>query len=69
MPENMTFKGYSAHIGHDDYDGILTGRVAGISDVAGFHADTIEGLRAAFEEAVDDYIECCARIGKAPQQA
>ena len=31
-------------------------------------AITVAELRAAFEEAVDDYLETCARIGKAPQQ-
>jgi predicted HicB family RNase H-like nuclease len=40
----------------------------GISDVIGFHADTVQALRAAFEEAVDDYIEICAKIGKEPQK-
>ena len=34
----------------------------------GFHADTVEALREAFREAVEDYIETCARIGKKPQK-
>ena len=29
----------------------------------------MEGLRAAFHEAVEDYIETCARIGKEPQKS
>ena len=28
----------------------------------------MDALRAAFREAVEDYIETCARIGKAPQK-
>lgn len=35
----------------------------------GFHADTVEGLRAAFREAVEDYLETCAKLGKQPQRA
>jgi predicted HicB family RNase H-like nuclease len=35
----------------------------------GFHADTVEGLRNAFYEAVEGYIATCARIGKDPQNA
>ena len=35
----------------------------------GFHADTVEDLRAAFHEAVEDYIETCAKLGKDPQRA
>lgn len=42
--------------------------VAGIKDGIGFHADTVTKLEAAFREAVDDYIETCAKIGKAPEK-
>lgn len=69
MTNIMTYKGYSARIEYDDEDGILFGQLAGISDGVGFHADSVEALRAAFHEAVDDYIETCARIGKEPQKA
>ncbi len=41
---------------------------AGIRDGVGFHADTVGGLREAFREAVEDYIETCAKIGKEPQK-
>ena len=69
MTNIMTYKGYSAHIEYDDEDGIFTGRLAGIRDGVGFHADTVEALRDAFHEAVEDYIETCAKIGKEPQKA
>ena len=69
MTNSMTHKGYSARIEYDDDDGIFTGRIAGIRDGVGFHADTVEGLREAFREAVDDYIETCTKIGKEPQKA
>jgi predicted HicB family RNase H-like nuclease len=65
----MTYKGYTARIEFDDDDGIFFGRVAGIRDGVGFHADTVDGLRAAFREAVDDYLETCAKLGKEPQKA
>lgn len=69
MTNTMRYKGYSARIEYDDDDGIFTGRIAGIRDGVGFHADTVEGLREAFQEAVEDYLETCAKIGKAPQKA
>ena len=65
----MSYKGYSARIEYDDEDGIFTGRIAGISDRVGFHADSVAELRDAFHEAVDDYIETCARAGKEAQKA
>jgi len=65
MTNILRHKGYSARVEFDADDGIFFGRIAGIEDGVGFHADTVAGLIAAFEEAVDDYLETCARIGKA----
>ena len=69
MSNAMNYKGYSARVEYDDEDGIFTGRLAGIRDGVGFHADTVGGLREAFYEAVEDYLETCAKIGKDPQRA
>ena len=68
MTNTMTYKGYSARIDYEDEDGTFTGQIAGIRDGVGFHADNVEALREAFHEAVEDYIETCARIGKQPQK-
>lgn len=65
----MNYKGYAARIEYDDDDGLFTGRVAGILDGVGFHAATVGGLRIAFQEAVEDYIETCVKVGKEPQKA
>jgi predicted HicB family RNase H-like nuclease len=64
----MTYKGYTARIDFDDRDDILVGRLLGIRDIVSFHADNVTELRTAFEEAVDDYLEACARLGKAPEK-
>lgn len=69
MSNVMTYKGYSARIEYDDEDGILFGQIAGIRDGVGFHADTVTELRVAFQEAVDDYIETCAQVGKEPDRS
>ena len=68
MMNAMTYRGYSASASYDDEDKIFTGRIAGIRDGIGFHADNIEALQAAFHEAVEDYIETCARLGREPQK-
>ncbi len=64
----MSYGGYSALIEYDDEDGIFFGKLAGIRDGVGFHADNVADLKAAFQEAVDDYIDMCAKIGKSPQK-
>jgi predicted HicB family RNase H-like nuclease len=69
MSNTMTYKGYSARIEYDSDDEIFTGRIAGIRDGVGFHGDSVSSLRDAFHEAVEDYLETCAKIGKAPQKA
>lgn len=64
----LTYKGLAATVSFDAEDMILTGRIAGINDVVGFHADTAEDLVRAFHEAVDDYLDTCKRIGKPPER-
>jgi predicted HicB family RNase H-like nuclease len=64
----MSHKGYSARVEFDAEDGLFVGHVAGIRDVVGFHADTVADLIKAFHEAVDDYLETCAKLGKDPQK-
>jgi predicted HicB family RNase H-like nuclease len=64
----MTHAGYTARIEFDERDSIFVGRILGISDVIGFHGQTVDELRAAFVEAVEDYIDTCAKIGKQPMK-
>ncbi len=64
----MTYKGYAATVDFDAEDLILVGKLAGIDDSISFHADDGKAFIAAFHEAVDDYVETCAKVGKAPQK-
>lgn len=68
MTNAMRYKNYVASIEFDSDDEIFVGRILGIKDGVGFHAGTVKGLREAFEEAVEDYIEACAEIGKKPDK-
>ncbi len=60
----LTYKSHLARVEFDAEDGLFVGRLAGINDVVGFHADTVSGLTTAFHEAVEDYLATCERIGK-----
>jgi predicted HicB family RNase H-like nuclease len=66
--KTMTYKGYAARIEYSDEDGCFIGHVAGIQDVVGFHGESVAELRAAFEEAVDDYLETCEKLNRSPQK-
>lgn len=64
----MTYKDYAARIEYSEEDGCFIGRIAGIKDVVGFHAECVQELREAFREAVDDYLATCEKVGQAPQR-
>ena len=64
----LTYQGYTARIEFDNRDNTLVGRLLGIKDIVGFHADNVADLRLAFEEAVDDYLEACEKVGKSPEK-
>lgn len=64
----MTYKGYAARIEYSDEDGCFVGHIAGISDIVGFHGDSVEEMRTAFHEAVDHYLDSCAARGVAPNK-
>ncbi|WP_053147338.1 type II toxin-antitoxin system HicB family antitoxin [Pseudomonas sp. P97.38] len=64
----MNYQGYAARIDYSDEDGLFVGHIAGIKDVVGFHGESVSELRAAFKEAVTDYLETCAKLGRAPQK-
>lgn len=64
----MTYKGYAARIEYSDEDECFVGHLAGIADIIGFHGGSVDELRAAFHEAVDDYLETCAKTGLNPKK-
>ncbi|EUB95346.1 hypothetical protein PMI07_003124 [Rhizobium sp. CF080] len=55
------YKGHSAVIEFDAEDEIFVGHVAGITNIVGFHADTLIEAETAFREAVDDYLKILAK--------
>ncbi len=64
----MSYRNYLARIEYDAHDRLVVGRIAGINDVVGFHSDNVADLEVAFREAVDDYVETCAKADKAPEK-
>lgn len=66
--DNMTYRDFTAQIEYSEDDGCFVGHLAGIADIVGFHGDSVVELRAAFEEAVDDYLETCERLARTFKQ-
>jgi predicted HicB family RNase H-like nuclease len=68
MNNTMQYKGYSAIVRYSAEDECLVGHIAGINDIVGFHGDSVEEMRKAFEESVDFYMDSCARMGHEPNK-
>jgi predicted HicB family RNase H-like nuclease len=60
--KTMMYKGYTARIEYSDEDECFIGHIELIKDVVGFHGESVQPLRAAFEEAVDDYLEVKQKV-------
>lgn len=68
MKDAMRHRGFSARIEYDAEDRIFVGHLAGIRDIIGFHATSVDALEQAFIEAVDDYLAVCDQLGQAPNR-
>lgn len=65
---SMTYKGYSARVEFDAEDRLFVGHLAGVRDIVGFHGASVAELEAAFQEAVDDYLAACKKLGQEPNK-
>lgn len=68
MNNLFKYKGYFGSIDISIDDDVLYGKLECINDLVTYEAKTIEGLRKAFEEAVEDYIETCKELGRTPEK-
>ncbi|SCC91705.1 HicB family protein [Thiomonas sp. X19] len=68
MNNVMTYKGYAASMTYDPDDKILVGRVLDVTDIIGFHGESVAEFEAAFHASIDDYIEVCAKLKQSPEK-
>jgi predicted HicB family RNase H-like nuclease len=64
----LNYKGYTGSIEISVEDGVLHGSVLDIKDVITFEGTTIDEVRQAFQDSVDDYLEFCQEIGQDPDR-
>lgn len=68
MERLRTYKKYGGVISYSDEDGLFFGSLHGINDLVTFEGDSVANLKAAFKEAVDDYLASCEAMGKQPEK-
>ena len=64
----MAHKGYLAHIAFDEQANLFHGEVINIRDVVTFQGQSVDELRQAFADSVEDYLSFCAERGEATDQ-
>ena len=68
MKQYIKYKGYRAEVKISLEDNVLYGKIIGIKDLILFEGNTVEELKNAFKESVDDYIDTCKALNKEPQK-
>ena len=69
MKATMSYKDYQGSVEYSDEDNLFFGKLIGINDRILFEGDSVETLRNNFQEAVEDYLEICEKMGKDPEKA
>lgn len=68
MGQLLEYKGYHTTMTYDSDDDILVGRIIGITDTIGFHANDVKEFKEIFHRTVDDYLDFCFENGKNPEK-
>ena len=63
----MQYKGYSGKVEYDDEAEIFHGEVIGLRDVITFQGKTVDEIKKAFRDSVDDYLDFCVQLNQAPE--
>ncbi|MBW9464282.1 MULTISPECIES: type II toxin-antitoxin system HicB family antitoxin [Kluyvera] len=68
MSNMLKYKGYFGSVEFSLEDGVLHGKVQCVNDLVTYEAESLDGLKGAFEEAVDDYLDTCKILNKDPEK-
>ncbi len=68
MKDVLTYKDYVATVHYSAEDEAFYGQIEGINDLVSFEGQSVSDLKAAFIEAIEDYIETCKENGREPEK-
>lgn len=68
MNNILKYKDYRAIINYSAEDDVLFGKIEGINALVTFEAQSVDELKTAFHEAVDDYLIYCKDNGIEPEK-
>jgi predicted HicB family RNase H-like nuclease len=64
----MEYKGYTARVEFDDDANVFRGEIVNLRDIITFEGESVDELRQALADAVDDYLAVCAERGEEPEK-
>ncbi|WP_372424841.1 type II toxin-antitoxin system HicB family antitoxin [Salinarimonas chemoclinalis] len=60
----MTYKGYEAAVEYDEDAELFHGEVMNLRDVVTFQGRSVDDLKSAFQESIEDYLAFCRERGE-----
>ena len=64
----LTYKGYQGRFAYDPDADIFHGDVLHLTDVVTFQGRSLDELKTALADSVEDYFTLCKEAGKSPQK-
>ena len=68
MKDMMSYKDYVGSVHYNDEDRVFHGKIEFIRALVSYEGEEVKGLREAFKEAVDDYLDLCREEGTEPEK-
>lgn len=65
----LNYKGFIGSVAFSEEDNVFFGKIEGIDGLVNFEGSSVEELKEAFHEAVDDYVAYCKEEGINPQKS
>jgi predicted HicB family RNase H-like nuclease len=69
MKDTLQYKDYIGSVHFSEEDGVFFGKIEGITDLVTFEGTTVEEIKIAFHEAIEDYTSICKETGKIAQKS
>ncbi len=69
MKNVLKYKDYIGTVHYSAEDEVFFGKLEGIDDLITFEGDNVDQLKRSFQEAVEDYLETCESLNKAPHKS
>jgi predicted HicB family RNase H-like nuclease len=64
----LTYKGYQGCFDYDQKADLFHGQVVNVADIVTFQGRSVDELKDALAESVEDYLEFCRLRGKPPEK-